>query len=125
MLRKLISKITQTFKKGESRPEAKPAAGHRHPKAAPKAGGHSRHERSERPERPDRPERRGGGGRGHRTHEKPAHERTSHGAPREPHTPRATHAPKPLPEVPAMSTAFSALGLGDRLAFAVQEKDYE
>ncbi|MBI5381201.1 MAG: DEAD/DEAH box helicase [Opitutae bacterium] len=39
--------------------------------------------------------------------------------------PLSTHRDDvPLPDVPKMETAFSALGLGDALAFAVQEKGY-
>ncbi|MFI5335764.1 MAG: DEAD/DEAH box helicase, partial [Opitutales bacterium] len=41
------------------------------------------------------------------------------------HAPRAVHPPKPLPEVPKMDTPFSALGLNDRLAYAVQQMGYE
>jgi ATP-dependent RNA helicase RhlE len=37
----------------------------------------------------------------------------------------AVVAPKPLPEVPKLETGFIALGLGDRIAYAVQQKGYE
>ena len=126
MLRKLISKIRQSFAKDEKHPDPKPA--HKSGKPAPKSGEY-------------RPERRGGGhalkpsGQGRHPapghgQPKPSFARVPEARPAQParpaaHAPRATHAPKPLPEVPKMDTPFTALGLNDRLAFAVQEMGYE
>ncbi len=116
MLRKLLTKIKQTFQKPAGAPAARSAAvGKHHPKPghpAPKTGG--------KPQAGGpRPPRRGGA---HAPAAHPAH------APARTHTPaapKAEHPPKPLPEVPAMQTAFTALGLNDRLAYAVQQKGYE
>jgi ATP-dependent RNA helicase RhlE len=104
MLRKLLSKITETFKPG-----AKAAAGKPGPGARPGRSG-SKEPRS-RPERsPDR--------KGSRT------DTPKSGQPvLKPLAP--AHAPKPLPVVPRLQTAFSALGLNDRIAYAVQRKGYE
>ena len=119
MLRKLISKIRQSFTKDTKRPETKPA--HKSVRPAPKASEqrHDRHDRrpgghSSRPAGPVR-------------HPAPAYSHAKPVPPARPpaHAPRAIHAPKPLPEVPKMDTAFTALGLNDRLAFAVQEMGYE
>ena len=127
MLRKLISKIRQSFTKEAKRPDTKPAH-HKSGKPAPKTVEY-------------RHERRGGGhspktaGQGRHsapapTQPKPSFARAPEGRPAQParpaaHAPRVTHAPKPLPEVPKMDTPFTALGLNDRLAFAVQEMGYE
>ncbi len=104
MFRKLLSKITQTLKGGTKRTE------------------------SARPAPPPKTNR--AGGRDHRPrHEKKA-PRTD--APKAaPSTPRAApaapgaHAPKLLPAVPKLDTSCPALGLGDRIAYAVQQKGYE
>jgi ATP-dependent RNA helicase RhlE len=121
MLRKLISKIRSSFTKDPKHPESKPA--HKSTRPAAK-GGEPRHERSDR----------SGGGRGqsHRPagptrHPAPAHVQSRSAAPARPAAPapRPVHAPKPLPEVPKMDTTFTALGLGDRIAYAVQQKGYE
>ena len=113
MLRKLISKIRQTFTKDVKRPETKLV--HKSNRPAPKGGDY-------------RPERRGGG-----HPPRPAAPARQQGqtaprpavAPRPAPAPRTVHAPKPLPEVPKMDTAFTALGLNDRLAYAVQQMGYE
>ncbi len=109
MLRKFLSKITQSFKSG---------AGSGAPKSAPAA----------------KPAAREGA---HRSERKPAHSGQSRPAPThrpasrpapQPRAPQAPHAPraaKPLPEVPKLDTVFTALGLGDRIAYAVQQKGYE
>ncbi len=107
MLRKLLSKITQSFKPGTKRAEHKPAPA---AKAQRPGGrdGHGRHERKR-------------GGEPARPAGKPAaHAPAPASAPA--HPPRGSS--KPLPEVPKLDTPFSALGLNDRLAFAVQEKGY-
>jgi ATP-dependent RNA helicase RhlE len=138
MLRKLLSKIKQTFKPGQKAAESKPAHGSRtgkavHPRGEKKShGGHGGHGgRSERAERPERGQgERGshggrgrgsspGGGRGHA-----AHDTRERSAPA-PRAPRHDEPAKPLPEVPKMDTAFTALGLNDRLAYAVQQMGYE
>ncbi len=125
MLRKLFSKIKQSFKSGPKPASAKPAPSHapKHVKPAAK-GGHHHHEK--RPAAP-RPSHHSSGRHqtehAHpRSHPKPqAQHAPAHHAPKPAHA----HTPKPLPEVPKMDTAFTALGLGDRLAYAVQEKGYE
>jgi ATP-dependent RNA helicase RhlE len=111
MLRKFLSKLTASFKSAPKRTESKPA----HPPKPHRAGGRDapapRHEKKH----------------GHGAAPKPAAAPASH-APRpahQPHAPRAAAAPKPLPEVPQLNTTFSALGLGDRVAYAVQQKGYE
>ena len=120
MLRKLISKIRQSFSKDakHQHPEVKPV--HKSSKPAPRNG-------------PQRHERRGGGQapRPGDAHRHPAHfqPKPTH-APRPAahpvsHTPRVAHPPKPLPEVPKLDTLFTALGLNDRLAYAVQQMGYE
>jgi ATP-dependent RNA helicase RhlE len=112
MFRKILSKLTAPFKQkpATKKTETKPAH-------SPKSGG--------------RP-----AGRDHapRHDRKPAHH-TGGARPAPSHAPKpaapaahrsAAHAPaKPLPEVPKMETTFSALGLGDRIAYAVQQKGYE
>ena len=108
MLRKLISKIRQTFNKDTKRPETKPA--HKTARPAPKTA-HPRHEPR--------------GGHAPRSaaprHPAPAHVAAKPAI----HAPRAAQAVRPLPEVPKMDTTFTALGLGDRIAYAVQQKGYE
>ncbi len=108
MLRKILSKLTAPFKPATKKTETKPSH-------APKSGG-----------------RPAGRDHGQRHDRKPGH---SGGAkPASSHAPKpaapahrpAAHAPaKPLPEVPKMETTFSALGLNDRVAYAVQQKGYE
>ncbi|HLP25135.1 MAG TPA: DEAD/DEAH box helicase, partial [Acidobacteriota bacterium] len=140
MLRKLISKIKNTFKAGGKSAESKPAHGHRAHAAKPAGKGGQRHERTERGSSGGQRQSHGGGharsekshGRGHERSERherssPArgehHERKSH-APAH-RAPRHEEAAKPLPEVPKMDTAFTALGLNDRLAYGVQQMGYE
>ena len=107
MLRKLISKIRQTFVKDTKRLETKPA--HKSTRPGPKGGDQRR-------------EIRGGGYQARsQSHSAPR----PAVAPKPTQTPRVVHAPKPLPEVPKMDTAFTALGLNDRLAYAVQQMGYE
>jgi ATP-dependent RNA helicase RhlE len=130
MLRKLLTKIKDTFKAGGKSAEAKPAHGSRSHHAKPAA------KSSHRPERASH----GGGqrgsahggkshGRGHDRHERgprPEHaERKPHAPTPAPRAPRHDEPAKPLPEVPKMDTAFTALGLDDRLAYAVQQMGYE
>ena len=112
MLRKILSKLTAPFKAKAKPTGSKPAAS-----KAGRSGGRDSHGH--------------GGGHG-RTEKKRSHPEAprSHG-PAKPaaadvpaHAPRV-HTPKPLPEVPKMETSFSALGLGDRIAYAVQQKGYE
>ncbi|MBI2497216.1 MAG: DEAD/DEAH box helicase, partial [Opitutae bacterium] len=122
MLRKLISKIRSSFTKDPKHSETKPAQKSNRPAGK---GGEQRHERHDRRDggrsqssRPAGPAR----------HQAPAHAqpRAAQPAPRPvTHASRPVHPPKPLPEVPKMDTAFSALGLNDRLAYAVQEMGYE
>jgi ATP-dependent RNA helicase RhlE len=107
MLRKLISKIRQTFTADAKRPETKPT--HKSSRPAPKSG-------------PQRHEKRGGHAP-RQTAPRPAPAPTKPAAAA--HAPRSTHAAKPLPEVPKVDTSFTALGLGDRVAYAVQQKGYE
>src|ERR1035437_472254 len=124
MLRKLFSKIKQSFKSEAKPAAAKPASSHasKQPKPAHK-GGHPAHDKRHQPSRPGQ----------HTSGRHPADHARPQPKPHQPHAP-AHHAParpahvhvaKPLPEVPKMDTAFTALGLGDRLAYAVQEKGYE
>jgi ATP-dependent RNA helicase RhlE len=111
MLRKLLSKISQSFKPGTKRVEAA------------------------KPSQPAKPQHRDGGRPPRGRHDKkgPAHDHGSSARPPQapqPRSPRpapkaAGHAPKPLPDVPKLDTPFSALGLGDRIAYAVQQKGYE
>ncbi len=110
MLRKLISKIRQTFTATDKRADAK--TGHKTSRPAAKSGSH-RHEK-----RPGHPPREGHAPK-HATPHAPAAKAATAPAP------RAAAAPKPLPEVPKVDTPFSALGLGDRIAYAVQQKGYE
>ena len=98
MFRKLISKLKQTFKPG-----AKPAAAKSAHSPRPAKG-------------PHRPEKKGAPA--------PAAHRPAAAKPATP-APKPAAAPKPLPEVPKLETSFSALGLGDRIAYAVQQKGYE
>ncbi len=108
MLRKLISKIRQTFNRDAKRPETKPV--HKSVRPALKSG-HPRHEKR--------------GGHAPRS-DAPRHPAPAHAAARPAaHPPRTAHIAKPLPEVPKMDTAFTALGLSDRIAYAVQQKGYE
>ena len=109
MLRKLITKIRQTFSATDKRADTK--SGHKSSRPAPKAGSH-RHDK--RPAHAPRD--------GHAA--KPA---AAHAPASKPAAPaaRSAAAPKPLPEVPKVETSFSALGLGDRIAYAVQQKGYE
>jgi ATP-dependent RNA helicase RhlE len=111
MLRKFLSKIKQTFNPGAGRDAPKPAPGAKHAKPASREGSH-------RPERKAAPH--SGAPRSAPGHHRPA----AAPAARPVHAPRATHAARPLPEVPKLDTAFTALGLGDRLAYAVQQKGY-
>ncbi len=119
MLRKFLSKLKQTFKSGAAPAAPKPATGAKHGKPASREGAH-------RPERKPAPH---SGQSGHSGHARPAPApRPAHAPARTTpaaHTPRAAHAAKPLPEVPKLATAFTALGLSDRLAYAVQQKGYE
>ena len=118
MLRKLIHKIRQTFKSGDKHTDSKPAP--KQGKPAPKSAHSHRSDRSEAP-RPNRS----------RPQPHSSHRGSSHASSPAlakaavPHSPRVSHAPKPLPVVPKMETAFSALGLNDRLALAVQDMAYE
>ncbi|WP_415909876.1 DEAD/DEAH box helicase [Oleiharenicola sp. Vm1] len=136
MLRKLLSKIKDTFKAGGKSAESKPAHAPRPHSAKPAAKGGPRHERAERgapgghghghshgggKSHGRGHERSGRGGRGGRGERPEFAERT----PPAPRAPRHEEPAKPLPEVPKMETAFSALGLNDRLAYAVQQMGYE
>jgi ATP-dependent RNA helicase RhlE len=115
MLRKLISKIRQTFAKDDQRSETKPA--HKSGRPAPKSGEH-RHDkrptahpaRSSSPTRPAAPIQ---------------HRSTSAKSVQAPVAARIPQVAKPLPEVPKLDTAFTQLGLSDRIAFAVQGMGYE
>lgn len=115
MLRKLISKIRQSFTKDQKSPANKPA--HKTGKPASKSGEH-RHERRS-------------GGHGHKSgparqpSHAPAHAKHPPAPRPAPAHPRQPAAPKPLPEVPKLDTAFTQLGLSDRLAYAVQQMGYE
>ncbi|WP_438481158.1 DEAD/DEAH box helicase [Oleiharenicola lentus] len=118
MLRKLITKIRQTFTKADTRSEAKPTPKPAKPAAKPS---HSR------------PEPRGGShaqSAGSHRSSQPAHgQRRNAPAPKAaapaPAAPRAHKPVRALPDVPKVETTFSALGLGDRIAYAVQQKGYE
>src|SRR4051812_24692383 len=109
MLRKLISKIRQTLTGDAKHSEAKTA-----PKSSRPAAKTAAHRHEKRPAHAPR-------------HEGHAPKQTASHAPAKPaaHAPRAAHAPKPLPEVPKLDTSFTALGLSDRIAYAVQQKGYE
>src|SRR5690606_38228699 len=108
MLRKLISKITQSLKGGSKRSESTRPA---HSPKSGRSGG-----RDQRP----RHDKKGGHAAAPRSAS--AHSpKPAHAAPKA----AAVHAPKPLPEVPKLDTSFTALGLGDRIAYAVQQKGYE
>src|SRR4051812_18671916 len=100
MLRKLISKIRQTLSGDTKHTEAKSASKSSRPAA--KTAPH-RHEK--RPAHAPRHE-------GHA----PKHVSTHAPAKAAAHSPRATHATKPLPDVPKLDTPFTALGLSDRVA---------
>ena len=117
MLRKLISKIRQTFTKDEKRPDLKPA--HKPGRPASKGGQY----RQDRPVAAHTPRPAGPARQPAPKHFQakpaPAPRPASHAAP------RVAHAPKPLPEVPKMDTPFTALGLNDRLAYGVQQMGYE
>jgi len=126
MLRKILSKLRQSFSKSADKPAAK--AGHPHgrrpePKHPAKGGEHRRGGERHRETRGSGP----GAKTGHapRKHEGAAHGHERRPAPSAAPSPRAHEPAKPLPEVPRMDTAFTALGLNDRLAYAVQQKGYE
>jgi ATP-dependent RNA helicase RhlE len=107
MFRKLLSKLTQTFKPGAKQTEAaKPAQSGK----PARAGG-----RDGRPHQDRKGPHQAATPRPAAPQPKPAH-----AAPRP-----AAQAVKPLAEVPKMDTTFTALGLGDRIAYAVQQKGYE
>ncbi|MSU19006.1 MAG: DEAD/DEAH box helicase, partial [Lacunisphaera sp.] len=113
MLRKLISKIRQTFVKDDQRSETKPA--HKSGRPVPKSGEH-RHDK-----RPTaHPARSIGSARSN----PPPHREANSSRPA-PVAARAPHVAKPLPEVPKLDTVFTQLGLSDRIAFAVQGMGYE
>src|SRR5258708_17226635 len=96
MLRKLISKIRQTFTKDVKRPETKPV--HKSSRPIPKGGDH-RHERrgGGHPPRPTGPARHQG-----QAAPRPAV------APKPPPAPPPLHAPQPFPPVPKMGTTLTA-----------------
>jgi len=115
MLRKLISKIRHSFGKDKKSPESKPA--HKSDKPAARGGVHRQPKTTA----------------GH--HPKPAPARRHSPAPARPkpapaarpvaHAGRPKLPPKPLPEVPKVDSAFTALGLNDRIAYGVQQMGYE
>ena len=111
MFRKILSKLTASFKPAAKKTESKPA--HAPKPAAGRTGGR------DQPPRHDRKPAHAGGAR-----PAPAHSPAPRPAPAAPRA-HAPAAAKPLPEVPKMATTFSALGLSDRIAYAVQEKGYE
>ena len=115
MLRKILSKLTAPFKAKAKPPGPKPATATKGGRSGGRdshshGGTHARTEKKR--SHPEAPRSHG--------HAKPAAHAPAH-APRA----HAPAAPKPLPEVPKMETTFSALGLGDRIAYAVQQKGYE
>ncbi len=110
MLRKLISKITETFKGGSKRTETARPAHPAHPAKTGRSGGRDQRPRHEK--------------KGPRSDAPKAAPSAPRATPAAHHAP-AAHAPKPLPEVPKLDTSFTALGLGDRIAYAVQQKGYE
>src|SRR6478735_12760281 len=116
MLRKILSKLTAPFKAKAKPTGSKPAAVAKSGRSGGRdshshGGGHGRTEKKRsHPDAPRSP-----------SHVKPAATHAPAHAPRA----HAPAAPKPLPEVPKMETSFSALGLGDRIAYAVQQKGYE
>src|SRR5258708_35681467 len=99
MLRKLISKIRQTFTKDVKRPETKPV--HKSSRPIPKGGDH-RHERrgGGHPPRPTGPARHQG-----QAAPRPA------GAPQPPPAPPPPHAAQPVPPGPPQGPALTALRL--------------
>ncbi len=122
MLRKLISKIRQSFTKDQKSPANKPA--HKSVKPAPKSGEH-RHERhSGGPTHKTGPARPPAHAPARASAHAPAHGKHAP-APRPAPHPRQPAAPKPLPEVPKLDTAFTQLGLNDRIAYGVQQMGYE
>ena len=111
MLRKLLSKISQSFKPGTKRVEAaKPS---QPAKSSHRDGGNAHRGRSDKK----------GPAHGHAPAARPAH--APQVKPARPSPKAVVPPPKPLPEVPQLDTPFSALGLGDRIAYAVQQKGYE
>jgi ATP-dependent RNA helicase RhlE len=123
MLRKLITKIRQTFSKADQRSEARPT-----PKPSPKPAAKTGQPRTESRGGP-RPQGGGAPRTSHGGHGQGAGPRRNGPSPKPvasaPAAPRAPQPPKPLPEVPKLDTPFTALGLGDRVAYAVQQKGYE
>src|SRR4051812_44914395 len=116
MLRKILSKLTAPFKTKAKPTPSKPA-----PVAKTgRSGGRDGHGHGHSAPRPDKPRAHGAAPRPHSPGPKPAAHAPAH-APRS-HAPAAS---KPLAEVPKMDTTFTALGLGDRIAYAVQQKGYE
>src|SRR6478609_8035741 len=119
MLRKFLSKLTAPFKSAAPKraETAKPAHGTK----PVRTGGRDSHSQGQGQGRPA--EKR----RPHGDAPRPAasHSRPAPHAQAPAQAPRAAAAPKPLPEVPKLNTTFSALGLGDRIAYAVQQKGYE
>src|SRR6188508_573777 len=116
MLRKILSKLTAPFKAKAKPTPSKPAPA---AKSGRPAGRDSHgHGHGHSPARHDKPRSPATTPRAHSPAAKPAAHAPAH-------APRA-HAPaKPLAEVPKMDTTFTALGLGDRIAYAVQQKGYE
>ena len=125
MLRKLFTKIRQSFKKADKKSDAKPAT--KHGKPAPKTGQpHAERRDGGRPPRSSGAPR--AQGHAHPAHSRPAPSSRPAPAPRAapaPHVARASHAPRIPVEVPKMDTPFTALGLNDSLAFGVQQMGYE
>ena len=125
MLRKLFTKIRQSFKKADKKSDAKPAT--KHGKPAPKTGQpHAERRDGGRPPRSSGAPR--AQGHAHPAHSRPAPSSRPAPAPRAapaPHVARASHATKVPVEVPKMDTPFTALGLNDSLAFGVQQMGYE
>ncbi|MBL9206219.1 MAG: DEAD/DEAH box helicase [Opitutaceae bacterium] len=113
------------------RRESRPKAGERTdraPRDSASQGGHeSRSRGSHRhgSSGADRGAGGGGGGRGRgRERERHPGEETTKPAAATPVAPKRSRTPRPQPEVPKVDSAFTQLGLSDRIAFAVQEKGY-
>src|SRR5258708_28469341 len=95
MLRKLISKIRQTFTADAKRPETKPAH-HKSGRPAPKGAQPRQDKRGGHAPRSEAPPQAA-----------PAHAPLTPAA----HAPRPAQAAKPLPELPNMDTPLTPLGL--------------
>ncbi|MDD3180034.1 MAG: DEAD/DEAH box helicase [Opitutaceae bacterium] len=128
MLRKLISKLRHSLSKGGKAKthKTKPAAKHSgHPTVARAERQRRARDRGRPAERPAHAPKSSQARTTHpvKTGKVPTAAQHHHVA--RPHTAAEPPAPaRPLPEVPKLKTPFTALGLGDRLAYAAQQMGY-